>query len=259
MAVSVTCTNHPHDGYITISIAPTTTYSNVGIVLIKHKIRTELLFTSVYMKYINSTSDLTFSYDDYLCRNNCTYDVCVEFMSITRLPIDSTTVQVESKFDVLVLNDGIDSWRTPLNVSAINTTLIRPYVMNSPLYASKPSYYTCTNNNYEEGTCHGVFLKIVEDGDKCSFDTSQNWKYRKELKNFLLLPCAKILKSVSGEMWIVGIKTDSITDNSLFENAEIEGARQIEFGWFEVGDADSEEDLFFNHLINVPSVLWSGV
>ena len=60
-------------------------------------------------------------------------------------------------------------------------------------------------------------------------------------------------------MWLVGLKTDSITDVSLFDNAEIEGARQLEFGWLEVGDVDSEADMYENNLINVPSGYWSGV
>ena len=260
MAINVTCTNYPHDGYITVSTNPDTTYTGVGIVLIQHKIKSELLFTSVHMEYVNSQNELAITFDDYLCRNNCVYEVRVSFLSLTGPTIASETVEVTSKFDVLVLTDGTDAWRTPLNVSAINTTLIRPYVMNAPLYASKPSYYVCGNYDYEEGTCKGIFLKMVQEENGCvTFDTNNNWKYRKEFKNFLLIPCAKLIKCVSGEMWLVGIKTDAITDSSLFENAEIDGARQIESGWFEVGDVDSEADLYSNTIINVVPALWGGV
>ena len=60
-------------------------------------------------------------------------------------------------------------------------------------------------------------------------------------------------------MWLVGIKTDNISDTSLFSDAEIEGARQLEFGWIEIGDVESEADLYENGFIDVPSDYWSGV
>ena len=258
MAINLTCTNCPHDGYIEVSTNPDTEYPGVGLILIRHKIKSELLFTSVYMKYTESEDDLTFTFNDILCRNNCTYQIEVHFCSVTGITLDSAVAEVKSNFDVLVVADGIDYWKTPLNVSAINTTLIRPYVMNTPLYAPKPSYYVCTNNSYEEGTCKGIFLKMVKQENGCvEFETQNNWQYRKQLKEFLLMGNSKLIKCVTGDMWLVGIKTDSITDNSLFENAEIEGARQIEFGWFEIGDPDSEEDLYNNGLINVVRRFWS--
>ena len=148
-----------------------------------------------------------------------------------------------------------------LNVSAINPTTIAPYAMNTPIYARKPSLYKFSSLNYEEGNCTGIFLDMVDlSGNETNiqFVTDHNWQYRKSFKNWLTLGNAKFIKSVSGEMWLVGIKSDSVTDNSLFSNAEIEGARQIEFGWVEVGEADNEEDLYENGLINVPMEFWSG-
>lgn len=259
MAINLTCTNHPHYGYITVETSTQDTYSGVSTLIIKRKIRDEFLFTSVYMKNISSASDLTVTFNDFLCRNDYEYQYKVEYRNAQNGIIDSQTFNVQSYFDVLVICDGEEIWYTPLNVSAINTTTIKPYAVNTPIYSKKPSYYSYTETNYEEGTCTGIFLKMVGPENKITFDTSHNWKYRKDFKNFITLGNAKVIKSVSGEAWLVGIKSDAISDNSLFQNAEIEGARQLEFGWLEIGDFESESDLYENGLINVTEDYWSGV
>lgn len=259
MAINLTCTNHPHYGYITVDTSPDGAYSGVSKLIIKRKIKDEFLFTSVYMKSVASAADLTVSFDDFLCRNNYEYQFKVEYRNAQNGIIDSQTYNIKSYFDVLVICDGEEIWYTPLNVSAINFTTIKPYAVNTPLYSAKPSYYSYTETNYEEGTCTGIFLKMTGPENKIVFDTSHNWKYRKDFKNFITLGNAKVIKSVSGEAWLVGIKSDSISDNSLFQNAEIEGARQLEFGWLEIGDFESEADLYENGLINVTEDYWSGV
>lgn len=266
MAISLTCVNHPHYGYITITTSAVQPdppvlpplYSDVTQVTIKRKISDEFLFLSVYTKTISSLEDLEITFNDPYCRNNYDYLYKVEYRNAQGGIVEEQTTTVKSVFDVLVVADADTIWYTPLNVSAINPTRIKPYAINTPVYASKPSYYCYTALNYEEGTCTGIFLEMVGQENHIQFETSHNWKYRKSFKDFITIGNAKIIKSVSGEMWLVGIKTDSITDNSLFSNAEIEGARQLEFGWIEIGDVDNESDLYENGLINVPEEFWSG-
>ena len=273
MAVLLSCVNHMHYGYITVMtnadipdppdvdpndppIPPL--YSDVVAVVIKRKIKDEFLFESIYMKQISVPSDFDITFNDPYCRNNYEYQYKVEYINEEGGTVDSTTYNIKSVFDLLVIADANEIWYTPLNVSAINPTRIKPFAMNTPIYAKKPSMYYYNALNYEEGSCTGIFLKMIGDEDNIQFDTSYNWKYRKQFKDFITKGNAKIIKSVSGEIWMVGIKTDSITDNSLFSNAEIEGARQIEFGWVEVGEVDNEKDLYDNGLINVPEEYWSG-
>lgn len=259
MAITLSCLNHPHYGYITIASSGDSSYTTVKRLVLKRKILDEFLFTSVYTKEISTTADLTFEYTDPYCRNGYTYQYKVEYRNSNDTIVDTQTFNVDSKFDVLVICDSDETWYTPLNVSAINFSTIKPYTINTPIFSAKPSYYCYTAINYEEGTCTGIFLNMTGPEDQIVFDTSHNWKYRKTFKNWLTLGNAKIIKSVSGEMWLVGIKTDNISDTSLFSDAEIEGARQLEFGWIEIGDVESEADLYENGFIDVPSDYWSGV
>ena len=227
-------------------------------VTVSGSIQSDILFTSLYTKAVSSTSDLSFNYNDYLCRNNVTYQYKVVYLNEEGNIVDEQFVNIKSYFDILLVFDRYAKWQTPLNCSAINTTRIKPYAINTPVYSQKPSQYSVTAINYETGTCRGIFLEMTGPEDNITFETENNWRYRKNLKDFLTQGNAKIIKSVSGEAWIVGINSDSISDTSLFGQAEIDGARQIEFGWTEIGDIESEADLYENGFIDVPLEYRSG-
>jgi len=258
MAMALSGVNHPHYGYITITGTGDNTYTSVKRLVLKRKIKTDYLFTSVYTKEINQTSDLDFTFDDYYCRNKYTYQYKLVYLNAYDAVVDEIAYDIYSYFDVMVVCDAYAIWYTPLNCSAINFNTIKPYALNTPIYSRKPSYYNVAATNYDEGTCTGIFLEMTGPENNITFETAHNWKYRRNFKNFLTLGNAKILKSVSGEAWIIGVKTDSISDTSLFGDAEIEGARQLEFGWAEIGDIELESNLYENGFINVPRTYWSG-
>lgn len=284
MAILLDCVNHQHYGYITVSTSavvpepeppvgetptllgadpepdpePEPTYEDVTRILIKRRMVGGTKYQSVFTQEVSSLEDLNVTFNDFGCRNNYEYFYVVQYFDEYDQALYSQTYTVKSYFDCMVLADGDKVYYTPMNFAAINPTRIKPYVMNTPLYSTKPSYYCNTMTNYEEATCQGTFLKATGDENHIQFDTTHNWEYRKEIKDWLTIGNAKLLKNVTGEMWIIAIKTDSISDTSLFSQAEVEGARLLEFGWFEVGEADSESDLYDNNLINVPSEYWSG-
>lgn len=259
MAITLTGTNYPHHGYIHMHSDGDSSYTGVVRLVLKRTIQGEFSFISVYTKAVELASDLDFSFDDYYCRNNYTYQYKVVYLNSEGGIVAEQSCTVQSSFDVLVVCDKDALWCSPLNVAPINFNTIKPYAINQPIYSKKPSYYNVTMINYDEGTCTGIFLEMVGPENNITFETAHNWKYRRTFKEFLTEGNAKILKSVSGEMWLVGIKTDGISDSSLFTQAEIDGARQLEFGWIEIGDVESEQDLYENGFINVPPEFFSGV
>lgn len=263
MAINLLCTNHPHYGYITVSTSPDgSVVSGVTTLRISRKVSSGYSFIAVYTKSISTASDLELSYDDYLCRNNTTYQYRVEYLhdnGDTFAVLDTVAVTFKSTFDVLVLIDRYGAYYTPLNAYPITYNTIKPYAINTPILSKKPSYYSFANTCYREGNCQGTWLKMTGAENNIVFETDNNWEWREEVVDFLCQPNSKLLKSVSGEMWIVGIKTDTISDSSLFSTAEVDGARLLEFGWIEIGDANSEADLNEAHLINVPRKYWCSI
>lgn len=257
----LSCSNIQHLGVVKIknSTSGTPEYSSdIEWVVLKRKEGTTTSagtsFMNIYAKKVSKEKDLYFELDDYFCRNNTTYTYKVQYIKKNGIILNtSNVVEVRSDFCCLVIADRYKTYTCPLNCSSISFTNVKPFVVNTPMYSRKPSYYNFTNINYAEGNCKGTFVDIDDTGRNIEFVYKDNWRYRRDFKEWLMEGNAKIIKSVSGEMWLVGIKTDSISDSGLFSDAEVEAARLIEFSWIEIGEVDDELDLYENDLIDIDS------
>lgn len=253
----LSCKNIQHVGVIQINTTTSSASeytSDITKIIIKRKIASESRYITIYQHDVANISDLTVELNDALCRNNTEYLYKVEYRNDSDVIVEYTSTTINSYFNCLVILDESKVYSCPMNCSAITFTSIKPYIMNVTLHNAKPSYYCNSAINYSEGTCQGTFVDMVEINNKIDFIYKDNWRYRANFKNWLMSGTAKLIKSVSGEMWLVGIKTDSISDSSLFSDAEIDGARLIEFGWVEIGDADSTDDLMEYNLLQSYSV-----
>lgn len=261
MAVHLNLTNNRFKGYVEFSSTNSLeefNSSNVSRILIKRKINGQYGgWMTVFTKNVSIDADFIFTQKDYFARSGHEYLYEMEYYSGNTL-LKSVSNTVKSEFDCIVICDNDDCYFTPLNVGSINVSRIKPYTMNKPYNAEKPSYYCNTRINYEEGSCTGIFLDVEGTEDKFNFVTRNNYVYRSRFKNWLTNGKAKLLKNVYGEMWIIAIKTDTIVDASITEY-QVEGARTISYDWFELGDANSESDLYELGLSNVEPAYWSGV
>jgi len=263
MAIHLNLLNNRFKGYIEFS--STNTFdefnsSNVKSVLVKRKINgIPGGWMTIFTKSIAIDADLVFTAKDTYARSGETYLYEMEYYDADNNLINTVSNTVESISDCIVICDSEDYYFTPLNIGSIDTNRIKPYAMNAPYNATKPSYYCNSTINYEEGSCIGIFLDIEGTDYDFDFVTKNNYKYRNDFKNWLTNGKAKFLKNVYGEVWIIAVKTDSISDKGMMSNSQAEGARTISFDWFETGEADSEKDMYDLGLSNIESSYWSGV
>ena len=153
-----------------------------------------------------------------------------------------------------------------LEKGAMFGTIINPkcdVTRNAPssvvemLNSVKPKYVSNSIANYDTGTASGEFLHIVgcENGDVNGFDLYKGWNWRKSFLDFLTDRKPKILKYETGAIWLVNI-TGAPTNNSIDDN--IMERRQISFEWAEVGNYESEKDLYYAGLSTVPQEWWTN-
>lgn len=263
MAIYLNLTNNRYKGYIEFS--STNTFdefdsSNVKSVLVKRKINgIPGGWITIFTKSIAIDTDLVFNEKDIYARSGETYLYEMEYYDENNNLLTTISNTVESVCDCIVICDSEDCYFTPLNTGSIDVNRIKPYTMNTPYNATKPSYYCNSTINYEEGSCTGVFLDIEGTDNDFNFVTKNNYKYRNSFKNWLTNGKAKLLKNIYGEVWVIAIKTDTISDKGMMSNGQVEGARTISFDWFEVGDANSEEEMYELGLSDIESSYWSGV
>ena len=112
--------------------------------------------------------------------------------------------------------------------------------------------------NYDTGECEGMFIKMTDDDGQCStemLDTENDYArtmYQKEVMDFICDGTPKILKLPDGRMWIVQV-TPNPTDtaDTQYNN------RNISFSWAEIGDANSEEDMYYLGLTDIGEQWWN--
>ena len=80
----------------------------------------------------------------------------------------------------------------------------------------------------------------------------QRTKYQKDFMDYLCDGIPKILKLPDGRLWIIQVSADPTdTADTEYNN------RKITFPWVEVGDVNSEEDLYYLGLSNITEEWWT--
>ena len=89
----------------------------------------------------------------------------------------------------------------------------------------------------------------------CELDFESNIDYMYAFKDFLMDGKAKILKHPDGRIWLIGVNKESGIKDSQEDG--VEEKRIISFSATEIGDYNSEKDLYDNGLSDVSREFWS--
>ena len=158
-----------------------------------------------------------------------------------------STCDVEVQSNCLVIVDSNEIWCTSITDNYLDNTSIVPSSKVETMYDRYPTIIRNSDANYEEITINAQFFPSEND-DGCSIDLDDDKKlfeYNRKAKMFLRNGKPKILKSMSGETWLVDINTSpSDTAEDHYKN------RKLSFGAVEIGDVESEENLYDCGLID---------
>lgn len=173
--------------------------------------------------------------------------------------IEALTVSLEvtPTFNGMYITDGDTSYYT------LAGNGIQSYQRNhggtavETLAQKYPYHVKNSSANYDTGSAEGIFLPV--NPDNCTISTEKLFDYRKSLSDFLLNGRAKILKDCFGQIWMVQI-TDVVSHSRDGHPSVVVSA----FNWSEIGDPNSQKDLFdygftnvAPHITEVSSALYS--
>lgn len=236
----------------------TTSAGNVGWsldavsnLLIKRKHADDLSWQTINVATVNSVEDLNIKGTDITAGIGLyNYAAVPVFYGIEG---EYSIIPVECSTRMLVVADENEIWATPLTDGFCNTNTVFPLSVISTLNNKYPTIVRNSSANYEEISVSARFYKFNK--ETCSFeienDSIRN-KYIEDCKVFLTNGKAKMLKNVDGRRWLVYVTTPPS------DNAENDyRLRLITFGCTEVGNADSEEDLYRVGITNVGEEWWS--
>lgn len=223
--------------------------------ILKSRSEGDFKWKTIYVKEINSIKDFSINYPDYFVSSGQTKEYAIVSVLYGSEGNYSTT-KITPKFDKMFLIEGDVVWGTDITDGFCDTTRNIPSSTVELLNSKYPIFVRNTIANYDTGNCKGSFVPFIDENScEPAYDSQYDYpriKYQRDFMDFICDGVPKILKMPDGRMWIVQV-TPNPTDaaNTAYNN------REISFSWVEIGDVNSEEDLYYLGLSEVSPEWWN--
>lgn len=226
-------------------------------VLLKRRLPHTFQWQTIFVQPITCREDFEITFNDYTVRAGAEMEYAVvPIFNGLESNYSCTTCKSEFTNMFLISNDTV--YGTSITDGFCDTTRNIPSANVELLNSKYPLFVRNSIANYDTGDCTGMFIKMTDDDGQCSLemlDTENDYLrsiYQKEVMDFICDGTPKILKLPDGRMWIVQV-TPNPTDtaDTQYNN------RNISFSWVEIGDANSEEDMYYLGLSDIGEQWWN--
>lgn len=218
--------------------------SQINSFKIKRRLKGTFEWATLKQFPVVSIADLTVNLQDFFCANFDEYEYA--FVPITNnIEGDYITNSIVSRFDGVFLADINNIYKFYAGVSYGMGTQVQKIGIFDPFGRKYPIVVSNSTINYYNGSFSGTVLPSSYLENRV-LDSLSMVKRRKEILDFLTNKKAKILKDWNGNMWlilVVGQPSVSFIEASSMMLANISS------DFVEVGNANSQSDLFSNGLI----------
>lgn len=128
----------------------------------------------------------------------------------------------------------------------MNTQVQRnhPSAVVNTIASKYPFVISHSKNNYYSGNVSATFVEV--DRMQCKLKSAEGYEYRKDLMDFLCDGTPKMLKTYTGETFLI-----AVTDNPSEERLQYTDKVTTSFNFNEIGDAENLVDLYNNGLIDI--------
>ena len=228
---------------------------SVSDIAIKRRKVGEFNWITLETKEVNSFDDFSIVGIDKTAAPNYEYEYAVIPVLNGMEGNYSTTIPLKVKTDCLVILDKDEIWSTVITDGFCDEVSNVPNSTVSTMNDIYPTIISNTSANYKTITVTCQFLPTNEEGcfepSTCS-DPAQITSNNNKFIAFLNNKKPKLLKNLDGRIWLVYITTPPT--NSADGNYLL---RKITFGCTEIGDINSEEDLYYAGLITSTEEWWN--
>lgn len=224
-------------------------------IVLKSRNEGEFKWKTIFVKEVHDINDFVINYPDYFIASGQT----VEYAIVNVLygsEGNYATTKITPKFTKMFLIEDNIVWGTNITDGYCDTTRNIPSSNVELLNRKYPIFVRNTIANYDTGTCKGSFVPLVdEESCELAYDSEYDYqriKYQREFMDFITDGVPKIFKMPDGRLWIIQV-TPNPTDtaNQHYNN------REISWTWVEIGDVNSEEDLYYLGLSDVTQEWWN--
>ena len=232
---------------------------SVSDIAIKRRKIGEFNWTTLETKEVHNFDDFSIVGIDKTAAPNYEYEYAVVPVLNGIEGNYSTTLPLKVKTDCLVVLDKDEMWTTTITDGFCDEVSNVPNSTVTTMNDRYPTIVSNTSANYKTITVNCQLLPTNETNDDCASIveniTSEVVKITDDneaFMEFLNNRKAKLLKNIDGRMWLVYITTPptNSADGTYL-------MRKITFGCTEIGNINSEEDLYYAGLITATEEWWN--
>ena len=225
----------------------------VSDMVLKRRLEGSHEWMTLLVKPVREISDFSIHFNDYLVPNRAQADYAI--VPVLYGSEGSYNIsKIEVNFEKLFIIENGNVYGTLITDAFCDTTSNLPSSTVELLNSKYPLIINHSAANYQTGVCTGSFVPTVtEDGCFYAYDTSDDYirvSYQKEIVDMLCNRKPKLLKMPDGRVWVIKVTGLTDTADKAYNN------RNISFNWTEVGDAKSQEDLYYLGISDVPPEWW---
>lgn len=209
----------------------------ISHLLIKRRKEGSFEWTTIEVRNVDSVDDLMVVGSDPTAQIGANYEYAA-IPSLNGIEATYSIARAMCECNKLVILDKDEIWVTYLTDGNLDYTRTYPINMLQTLYNKYPTSVRNTYQNYDVINVEGAWDPGEEE---CKFDESDNKRvaYQKAFIDFLTNDKPKILKNTDGRIWLCMVSGD-ISDSA----EDIYNNRKISFQMTEIGNVDSNQDLF---------------
>lgn len=223
-------------------------------IILKSRTDGHFEWKTIAVKEVHSVEDFVINYPDYFVASGQPVEYAIVPVLNGCEGVYSST-KITSRFQKMFLIEGGIVWGTEITDGFCDTTRNIPSSIIELLHSKYPIFVRNTIANYDTGSCKGSFVPLDEDSCEFAYDSERDYeriKYQRDFMDYICDSIPKILKLPDGRLWLT-----QTTPNPTDTANQTYNDREITWSWVEVGDVNSEEDLYYLGFSNVEPEWWS--
>lgn len=230
---------------------------NISHVVLKSRTEGNFKWKTIVVKEINGPDDFkdfAINHPDYFVGSGQLVEYAIVPVSYG-LEGNYATTKAISRFEKMFLIEDDVVWGTEITDGFCDTTRNIPSVNVELLNRKYPIFVRNTIANYDSGTCKGSFVPLDENSCEFAYESERDYEriqYQKSFMDFICDSIPKILKLPDGRLWLIQV-TPNPTDTANQQYND----REISWSWVEVGNVNSEEDLYYLGFSNIEPEWWN--
>lgn len=216
----------------------------ISAIKIKRRVQGTFNWLTLKTIPINTVEDLTFVFNDLLNQNNVTYEYALVPI-IEDVEGEYIINAVLSQFNGVFIGDAETIYKFLYEVEYGNNQRNQQIGVFQVLGKQYPVFVANGELSYESGSVTATILN--EDFQQNGIDRTAITKLKDAIKDFLTNRKAKILKDFNSNIWLCIVNSNiGVTYKSGYGM----GIPVINFEWTEIGDAQSQQDLYNNGILD---------